>query len=545
MRSNSLKNIDKHSLNIDVTDEVESDVPHHHLHSPQPEAAAKAAAKAAKTQLTNSWHKHRRIIYIVNICGVTGNFFMDYFLDLLLIWTFHENNEPFFGNVSTALMVFSSLVIAFTAMMDVRAHQPPQGQPQRSAIFAGLLGFSRFELLYEALRSLNEKRIGRGYGTRRYYQIKFWTGVSASAPQAVLQTFILITTPNGEGHTGNRSLGMQVVLQLSILSAMLSLTYIAYEKDHWFVKEHRHQIEHKDKHLYTMAAIGFRLCEVCSRATALAFAAMLVPFSVYIAFIALDVCLVAALFTRTQIRSLKRRNQSDGQDAQVMIRERSLICIVAFYAPCAVVIWPLALLECRKGLKNDVTTFYLMRFGQALGIGILTILNFQLEFSRFNNALLSDHLPVLTLWAMTTCAMPFLFCNVNHRGKKLIPDHKAIAQSEEHTGGRHHFQDLALAHYLHGKDDEDEEAVDVVFDDQSMTDDDSTLGSSEMLGVAQALDMKRRKLAHSLTVEEAGDSSPGAAHRLIKLSKDAEKEARDAWKATPKGTAKGIAKSIV
>jgi hypothetical protein len=305
---------------------------------------------APKAAVHAFWVVHRRIIYLLNISIVTGGFFMDSFLDVALLWTFHQNGEHFYRNLSAGVLVFSSTVIAFTAILDAR-----QQQKKRSVIIACLLGFSRFELLYEAFRSVSSMRIARGYGTRRYYQIKFWTGVSASAPQAVLQTFILITSPFRNGNVGRESVGMQVILQLSILSALLSLTYIAYEKDHWFVKEHRHEIQYQDKHIYTLAAISFRLCEVCSRATSLAFAAMLLPWVVFITYVLVDVCMVACLFTGTQMRSLnkaaRKRALTDPDAVAARIKSRSMLCVVGVYAPCAVVIWPLALLESRKGAR--------------------------------------------------------------------------------------------------------------------------------------------------------------------------------------------------
>ena len=270
----------------------------------------------------------KSLVYKANIGAVTSSLTMDALLDVAVIVQLHLDGDSFFRNIAIAIVVVSSFVVGWVTALAT--------EEQENIIVIWLLGVTRIQVLREAFKSIQgDEFITRGYGTAMYYRLKFFTAVSSSAPQAVVQCFLLLTKSGG------------AILQLSLFSALLSLTYIAYEKDHWFLQEQ----DTVNSRLYFYCSVLFRMCEVFSRVISLSLIAMILPWAWFTVVLVLDVLFVGTLFAVTQREAF----MSDGVLAGHAVK--SLVFMCAIYAPSALVIWPLALLETEEGLKTDVRIY--------------------------------------------------------------------------------------------------------------------------------------------------------------------------------------------
>jgi hypothetical protein len=305
----------------------------------------------------------RHTIYVLAILSSTGGFYFDSLLDVILITNFYISGQMFFFYISCFIMFLSSAVISIACFSS-----PREDHRYENAWVVAFLAFIRVQFFIEMLESLSPTCISRGYGTPLYYKIKFTIGVAASAPQATVQVFILLTSEQSAK-----------ILQLSILSALLCLSYVAYEKDKWFLKTHTHLIEDPAaKWKYTKRVIAFRTCEVISRIISLALLAVIIPFPIYIAFLSLEVLAVYALLQCTIGLPLRSSRKAAGKGM------KDVNFLISMYAPCAVVIWPMALLQSKGGMARCTQIYYLARlFETILTIG-LVFSEVALEMSRFD-----------------------------------------------------------------------------------------------------------------------------------------------------------------
>jgi hypothetical protein len=274
-------------------------------------------------------------IYFISITSATAGFFFDMLLDFWVIAQFFHNEQLFFFWLSLVIMIFSSSVIALSCF-----NSPRQDHKFENAWLVALLAFLRVQLIVEMLESLSPHCVARGFGTPLYYKIKFFIGITASAPQAVLNIFILLTSVKTASNTADASphadisFGMTVVLQLSIVSALLCLSFVAYEKDKWFLKTHSDILDKSHAHYwkYISRTIAFRTCEVCSRSISLALVAMMIPYAVFVPFLIVEVLVIAALLHIMQGRQLMKHRKASGQT-----KHKQVAFMIMMYAPCAVV----------------------------------------------------------------------------------------------------------------------------------------------------------------------------------------------------------------
>jgi hypothetical protein len=274
---------------------------------------------------------NRQTLYALAVLSSTGGFYCDTLLDVIVLLNFLLTGQMTFFYISACIMVFSSAIISIACFNSSR-----DDHRYENAWVVAFLAFIRVQFFIEMLESLSPDCIARLYGTPLYYKTKFTIGVAASAPQATVQVFILLTSEQSTA-----------VLQLSILSALLCLSYVAYEKDKWFLKTHSHLIN--NPHItwkYTKRVIAFRTCEVISRVISLAFMAVLVPLPIYATFLLLEVLAVYAVLEATVGKPLKTKRRAEGKPI------KEVTFLISMFAPCAVVIWPMALLQSKEGMAR-------------------------------------------------------------------------------------------------------------------------------------------------------------------------------------------------
>jgi hypothetical protein len=417
-------------------------------------------------------------IYTLSVISATAGFFFDMFLDFWVIAQFYKRGQILYFTLSACIIFVSSTIIGVACFNSPRAEHRHE-----NAWLTGFLAFIRVQLLIEMADSLTPHCFERGFGTPLYYKIKFFIGVTASAPQAVLQTFILLTSVNTETEEGTAT---KIMLQLSILSALLCLSFVAYEKDRWFLQTHDDILSktHSSWTNYMVLTILFRTCEVCSRSISLALLAMLIPVVPYILFFCLEVCLIVLLLHTTQGRHMKR---SRKESAQAVSTNKPVSFMIGVYALCAVVraffypeaslahslahspvsslspllsycfsristpsltfnihthspftmhwqvIWPMALLQSRRGMSRATEWYYALRFVETVIVIVLVLVNFFLSWR--DHALLSEHMGVFLVWVVSTAMMPLLYVSLASMSRSLF-------SSEKKDGGGSH-QDLS------------------------------------------------------------------------------------------------------